>query len=120
MSAILAVPMFAGVMIAVDTTRSLNAKSIIQNAADSAALAAATLPPNIDDKTVYELVNSFFAANGAVASVSRETKVSLAQRETYVEVTAYAMVDNAFALPGMPETTRVEVAARAGKVGLGS
>jgi Flp pilus assembly protein TadG len=119
-TAILAVPLFAAVAIAVDTGRSVNVRSAIQNAADTAALAAAALPANISDKQALDVVRAFFSGNGAVAEMVRRTEVSLTDRTTYVEVRATADVDNTFAAFGATDSTVVEVMARAGKVTTGS
>jgi Flp pilus assembly protein TadG len=119
-TALAVIPLMAGTALAVDTAKMLNARSTLQDAADAAALAAATLPHDTPQETLEALVQSFFAANGATATFARRTEVRLTERRTFIEVRANAAVSQIFALPGRGDARPVNVMARAGKVGFGS
>ncbi|MCU0831422.1 MAG: pilus assembly protein TadG-related protein [Rhizobiaceae bacterium] len=119
-SVVMAIPLLAGVAVAVDMGRTINVRSQIQNAADAAALAAAAMPHDTSEDVLQRLVDSFFASNGANAELSRRTEVRLTERQVYVEVQATAHLAPTFRLPGFSEGNSVNVLAKAGKVGLGS
>lgn len=89
--ALLALPVMGAVGFAVDYSRVLRIQSNMQNAADSAALAAVAIKEELNDDQVKQLVQRFFVANGGTAEVSRKTRVR--GRETARDVIVTAAVN---------------------------
>ncbi len=76
MMALAGIPLCMAVGVAVDYSRASSAKSMIQAAADAAALAAAK-DPNISEARAKDIVSHYLAANGIDTAVAHVNEVNV-------------------------------------------
>ncbi len=113
---LLLVPMLLAVGAAVDYTSLNRARSAMQNAADSAALAAAAADEELSKAELRKLVRKYFVANGGKVEVSRRTKVGSKTRTAFVEVRAFSRVNSVVMNAFGRRFTDVRVTARANRI----
>ena len=113
---VLAVPLLLSAGAAIDYSSLVRVRSAMQNAADSAALAAAAADEHLGQDELKTLVKTYFGANGGNVEVSRETRVTSEIRKTFVEVKASASVNSVLMGVLGKSFTDVEVSSRANRV----
>jgi len=94
--ALASLPILGAVGAAIDYTRYHQIHSDMQNAADSAALAAVIDKEDLTEAQIRRLVRKYFIANGGEAKVERKTRVRGRETAEDVVVDAWVRVDTLF------------------------
>lgn len=111
-AALLMVPLVGSIGIAVDFSRSLNARSHIQDKADHAALSVARKGPLVNDQTLHAAIAADLTNNSNLENVQVQGRWTAANEFT-VTVTGELPMTFATLIPTVGTTTPVSVTATA-------
>lgn len=114
--ALAAITLLGAIGLAIDYASAVNARSMLQNAADSAALAAAA-DADYSEQQVLGIVEMMVNGNGNIPFVSALESPKISRTAGVVEVELWGTVDTTFANLFGVKSVPVAVSAKAGSAG---